>query len=54
MIIITTTATPTHTPALNISPIAWHELNNVERRIMNSGILILNIATNVDYYIKLY
>ena len=38
---------PTHTPALNISPIAWHPDKNVTSKIRN-------IKEDIDFLIKFF
>jgi hypothetical protein len=38
---------PTHTPALNIFPIASHELNNVAINKNKNGVLIFDIVLSL-------
>ena len=51
MITITAIVRPIHTPALKISPIAWHELNRIASKKAGSKNFVLFIIKN---YLKEY
>ena len=48
IITISAIVKPTHTPALNIFPIASHELNNTAANTNKNGVLIFDIALSLN------